>query len=107
MLSLWKGEIGAPVTMREIAERVAFRVGVSLEDLRGASRKRYIAHPRQEVFALIYATDRFSLPQIGRYFGGRDHTTILYGIREHEARLAGVTSARCLKRSQRILARAA
>lgn len=45
------------------------------------SRKRMIARPRQVAMALSRELCGASLPQIGRYYGGRDHTTALHGIR--------------------------
>lgn len=74
--------------MKEIASEVAERHELTLEDLRGPSRYRTVAWARQEAMALIRAEGRYSYPQIGRFFGGRDHTTILVGVRHHEARQA-------------------
>lgn len=79
-------------TMREIAEDVAARHGVTVVLLRSPLRFRKLAWPRQEAMALMYAQGRYSHPQIGRYFG-RDHTTVIYGVKAHakrqeEARLA-------------------
>lgn len=72
--------------MREISTIVATRYGLTLEALRGPSRKRDLAHPRQEAFYEIYKTGLFSLPQIGAWFGGRDHTTVYHGCRAHAER---------------------
>lgn len=94
-ISLWKGAIEVPApkpTMRELAEEVAHRHGLTLEDLKGPSRRQEISQPRQEAMALICAERRWSLPQIGRFFGGRDHTTVLHGARAHERRSMGVAS---------------
>lgn len=93
VLSLWKGELQPPhmpphlPTMREIAALVAERHGLTLDDLTGPVRKRRVAHPRQEAYSLIRATGRYSLPRMGMFFGNRDHTTILDGLRNHEARV--------------------
>jgi chromosomal replication initiator protein len=89
VLSLWRGVVTIPPPkprMAEIAAMVAERHGLSLDTLRGPQRCRRVAHARQEAMALIYAQGRFSTPQIGRYFGDRDHTTVLYGINAHKAR---------------------
>lgn len=93
VLSLWKGqikldEIADRRSMAEICADVAARYGVTAEALRGVSRVRTLAWPRQHAYAEMYATGRFSLPQIGRFFGWRDHTTILHGVRAHKARQA-------------------
>lgn len=74
--------------MHELAELVAERHGVSLAELRGSSHARRFARPRHEAFSLIRAACGYSYPRIGKYFG-RDHTTVLWGIRSHQARLAG------------------
>lgn len=95
VLSLWRGLImvpadghAMPLTMREIAEQVADRYRLTLAELRGQSRARPVSWPRQEAMFLCYKTGRFSLPQIGRFFGDRDHTTVLHAIRAVEKRIA-------------------
>lgn len=86
-------EAPAIPTMREIAHRVAERNGVTVEDLRGPSRRRIHAWPRQEAMWLMHrvlttkGTRRFSLPQIGYFLGDRNHATVIHGIRCHEARM--------------------
>lgn len=67
----------------------AERNGVSVPVLTGASRRRPVAEVRQAAYAYVrQRCPHLSLPQIGRLFGDRDHTTILHGIRKHAARLA-------------------
>ncbi len=82
------------ISMREIAALVAERHGLSVEELRGPGRSRRLAHPRQEAFALIRKHTAVSLPQIGGYSGGRDHTTVLHGVRAHERRCAAAEAAK-------------
>lgn len=84
VLSLWRGEIpSAPPRrlMRHIAEEVAAKYDLTVEYMTGPSRRREVCWPRQEAMAECYQTGHFSLPQIGRYFGDRDHTTVLHAIR--------------------------
>lgn len=95
MSVLWQSEAPTapykslrPSTMRDVAIEVAARHGSTIAELRGCSRQRCVAWARQEAFAEIYSLGRFSLPQIGRFFGDRDHTTVLFGIRRHKERLA-------------------
>lgn len=82
----------APQTMMAIAERVAVAYGLTMADIRGRRRDRDAAWPRQHLMWLLYrqlradGTHRYSLPVIGRFLGGRDHTTILHGIGRHELR---------------------
>jgi chromosomal replication initiator protein len=71
-----------------IVDRVAARHGLTLADLLGQSRIWRIARARQAAYAAIRIELGWSLPRIGRLFGGRDHTTILKGIRAHERRQA-------------------
>jgi chromosomal replication initiation ATPase DnaA len=73
-------------TWQEIASAVAWRHGVTLEDMRGPRVFRKVAYARHEAFSELYKTGRFSLPRIGKWFGDRDHTTVLHGIRKHDAR---------------------
>lgn len=88
-LSLWRHDALPPrrVTMAEIAQRVAEKHRIEVGDLKGQSRKRYIAWPRQEAMHEMHAATSQSLPAIGRFLGGRDHTTVLHGVRRHQARV--------------------
>lgn len=71
-----------------IAE-VAAIFGRSASDLKSHRRSRGYALPRQMAYAAVQqAKPTLSLAEIGRAFGGRDHTTILHGIRVHHARVA-------------------
>jgi len=85
------GRIGR--TIDDIAADVAAKYRISVKDLKSQARFRTIAWPRQEAMFLAYQERRadgrrvYSLPQIGLWFGGRDHTTALFGIRRHEERM--------------------
>lgn len=78
---------------RAYAAEVAVRHGLTLADLQGPGRGKAVAHPRQEAMWVLKQQGRWSLPQIGQFLGGRDHTTVLYGIRRHEARMAKAAPA--------------
>lgn len=68
------------VTLEDIATATAEIMQVSVLDMRGKARQRRCANARQVCYLVArQKTDR-SLPQIGRYFGGRDHTTVIKGI---------------------------
>lgn len=71
-----------------ILREVADRYQVQINDLIGPSRTRYVSFARMEAYSLIRRRTPYSLPQIGLIFDGRDHTTILHGIRHYEAREA-------------------
>lgn len=65
----------------------ACEAGLDSIDLVGASRKIMHSVPRQKAMWLMKTELGMSLPAIGRRLGGRDHTTILHGIRRHEKRM--------------------
>jgi chromosomal replication initiator protein len=67
------------LTEAQILEAVADHFGLASGALRGSSRSRAIARPRQVAMYLLREEVGTSLPQIGAMLGGRDHTTILYG----------------------------
>ena len=70
------------VTIEEIQKRVAEQWGIRLTDMTSARRSRNVARPRQVAMYLAKMfTDR-SLPEIGRMFGNRDHTTVMHGIKQ-------------------------
>ena len=57
---------------------------LSLEQLTGAGKARQVAHARQIAMYLAKQMTSRSLPEIGRRFGGRDHTTIMHGVKKIE-----------------------
>lgn len=75
---------------RIIAE-VADKHGLTVHEVKSTRRKAQIIDARYEAFHRVSKETPMSLPQIGRKFGGYDHTTVLHGIRTHEARLNGST----------------
>jgi chromosomal replication initiator protein len=72
------------VTVEEIQRKVADHYSVRLSDLIGPKRLRTIARPRQVAMYLAKQLTLRSLPDIGRRFGGRDHTTIMHGVKKIE-----------------------
>ena len=68
-----------------IQTRVAEHYGLSVADLVGPGRARAVARPRQVAMYLAKTLTERSLPEIGRSFGGRDHTTVIHGVRRIEA----------------------
>ncbi len=61
--------------------------GVKVTDLQSKRRQRSIALPRQLCMYLARRNTRFSLEEIGGYFGGRDHTTVMHAVRTIDDRL--------------------
>jgi chromosomal replication initiator protein len=72
------------VSIDEIQRRVAEHYGIRLADLVGPRRLRSLARPRQVAMYLAKTMTSRSLPEIGRRFGGRDHTTVIHGVRRIE-----------------------
>ncbi|MFO7920425.1 MAG: chromosomal replication initiator protein DnaA [Nioella sp.] len=72
------------VTMDEIIKKTCEHYHLRQSDLMSPSRARNIARPRQMAMYLCKKLTSRSLPEIGRKFGGRDHTTILHGVRKIE-----------------------
>ncbi len=79
------------VTVEEILRKVAEHYNVRLSDLTGAKRLRTIARPRQVAMYLAKQLTTRSLPDIGRRIGGRDHTTVMHGVKRIEE-LAAIDS---------------
>ncbi len=72
----------AALTMDDILETVARRFGVRPEQLKGKGRSKEVALPRQVAMYLIREHTGASFPEIGQFFGGRDHTTVLYAVQK-------------------------
>lgn len=66
------------ITMEVIQEIVASYFKMKIEDLHAKKRTRSIAFPRQIAMYLCRELTDTSLPQIGNFFGGRDHTTVIH-----------------------------
>ncbi|MEL6574828.1 MAG: chromosomal replication initiator protein DnaA [Pseudomonadota bacterium] len=72
------------VTIDEIKRRVADHYNLRMSDLVSARRARAVARPRQVAMFLAKSLTTKSLPEIGRGFGGRDHTTVLHAVKKIE-----------------------
>ncbi|MBL4818186.1 MAG: chromosomal replication initiator protein DnaA [Deltaproteobacteria bacterium] len=68
----------------KICGHVAAYYDLKPMELRGQSRQRQVALARQIAMALCRNIMAYSLPEIGRFFGGRDHTTVLSSLRKIE-----------------------
>lgn len=75
-------------SVEEIQQQVAERFGISRAELVGSSRAATPLRARQVAIYLTRELTDLSLPQIGRLYGGRDHTTVLNSLRRVEASLA-------------------
>ena len=72
------------VTIDEIIRKVTDHFGVNLTDMLSARRTRSIARPRQVAMYLSKKLTSKSLPEIGRRFGKRDHTTVIHAVKKIE-----------------------
>jgi chromosomal replication initiator protein len=72
------------ITIDEIQRKVAEHYGLRMQDMHSARRARTIARPRQVAMYLCKKLTARSLPEIGRKFGGRDHTTVMHAVRKIE-----------------------
>jgi len=72
------------VTIEEIQKRVAEHFNIRLTDMYSARRARAVARPRQVAMYLSKQLTARSLPEIGRKFGGRDHTTVMHAVKKVE-----------------------
>jgi chromosomal replication initiator protein len=72
------------ITVEEIQRKVSDHYNIRLSDMIGPKRLRSFARPRQVAMYLCKQMTTRSLPEIGRRFGGRDHTTVMHGVRRIE-----------------------
>ena len=72
------------VTIEEIQKRVAEHFNIRLSEMYSSRRARAVARPRQIAMYLAKQLTARSLPEIGRKFGGRDHTTVMHAVRKVE-----------------------
>ncbi|WP_374442633.1 chromosomal replication initiator protein DnaA [Stella sp.] len=72
------------ITIEEIQKRVAEHFSIRMADMHSARRARAVARPRQVAMYLCKQLTPRSLPEIGRKFGGRDHTTVMHAVRKIE-----------------------
>ena len=72
------------VTIDEIQKRVAEHFNIRFSEMTSARRARSVARPRQVAMYLAKQLTTRSLPEIGRKFGGRDHTTVMHAVRKIE-----------------------
>lgn len=72
------------VTIEEIQKKVAEHFQIRVADMHSARRARAVTRPRQVAMYLSKQLTSRSLPEIGRKFGGRDHTTVMHAVKKVE-----------------------
>ena len=77
------------VTIEEIQRRVAEHYNIKLADMSSPRRARQVSRPRQIAMYLAKQLTTKSLPDIGRSFGGRDHTTVMHAVKKVEELASG------------------
>jgi chromosomal replication initiator protein len=72
------------VTIEEIQKKVSAHFNIRVGEMHSARRSREVARPRQIAMYLSKQLTNRSLPDIGRKFGGRDHTTVMHAVKKVE-----------------------
>jgi chromosomal replication initiator protein len=81
-----RGDEPAQPSIQQIIDAVTHYYDIKLGDLMSKRRHKSIALPRQVCMWLARKHTRFSLEEIGGYFGGRDHTTVMHAVRSVSSR---------------------
>ncbi len=76
------GEKRRIITMDDIEEAVAGRFQVKIAEMRSRRRSKTLVYPRQIAMYLCRELTNSSFPEIGRHFGGKDHTTIIHACKQ-------------------------
>ena len=76
---LW-GEEEKIITIEQIQRKVSEAYGIKLSDLKAKNRTKAVAFPRQIAMYLARQLTHASLSEVGRAFGGKDHTTVLHAV---------------------------
>ena len=79
-----------------IQKRVAEYFSIKMSDLKGRKRSKAVAYPRQIAMYLARELTDYSLPELGEFFGGRDHTTVLYACEKIQKELKNNKSVKDL-----------
>ncbi len=72
------------ITVEDIQKQVAQHYNIKVSDMHSARRSRSVARPRQVAMYLAKKFTTKSLPDIGRRFGGKDHTTVMHAVKKVE-----------------------
>ncbi len=86
---LWARRLAHAHPIQRVIMVTAREFGLELSDITGPRRSAHIVRPRQVAMYLAKTLTAHSLPEIGRRFGGKDHTTVLHAVRKVEGLIAG------------------
>jgi chromosomal replication initiator protein len=76
------------VSIDKIQKRIAEHFRIKASDIMGRGRSRSIVLPRQIAMYLSRVLTKHSFPEIGTFFGNKDHTTVLFACRKIEAQIS-------------------
>ncbi|MGE0755216.1 MAG: chromosomal replication initiator protein DnaA [Alphaproteobacteria bacterium] len=76
------------VTIEDIQKKVSSHFNIRVSDMHSARRSRTVARPRQIAMYLAKKLTSKSLPEIGRKFGGKDHTTVMHAVKRVDELMA-------------------
>jgi chromosomal replication initiator protein len=79
LADLW-GEDEKVITIEQIQRKVGDFFGIKISDLKAKSRIRAVSFPRQVAMYIARQMTHASLAEVGRAFGGKDHTTVLHAV---------------------------
>ncbi|MEZ6085811.1 MAG: helix-turn-helix domain-containing protein [Phycisphaerae bacterium] len=79
--ALADGSESSAISIQQIIDVVTRHFGVRVKDLQSKKRPKSISHPRQVCMFLARELTQHSLEEVGGYFGGRDHSTVLHANR--------------------------
>jgi chromosomal replication initiator protein len=84
------------ISIDTIQKKVADYFNIGLSDMRTKKRTKQIAYPRQIAMYLVRKLTDYSLSEIGDYFGGRDHTTILHAFKKIDGSIKKIEQVKAL-----------
>lgn len=76
-----------PLSAHAVLRRVSNDTGVTVAEMQSHSRAKRISRARQKAMYEIREECKWSYPRIAKLLGGRDHTTVIHGVKAHAARL--------------------
>ena len=85
-----------PLTVEKIIEEVARTFGVTAEDIRSSKRNSNISKARQIAICVVREITQLSMNLIGDEFGGRDHSTIVYAVKQVEKDMSKDTKVKSM-----------
>ncbi len=85
-------EYSQEITVEDIQKKVTNYFNIKISDIKSAKRTRKFVYPRQIAMYLCRQLTTCSYPEIGEYFGGKDHSTVIHAIKKIDAELATNTS---------------